>query len=182
MNRGEKEKLNRGFVQIYTGNGKGKTTAALGLALRAMGRGLKTYIGQFIKGQQYGELEAVKSCLGLITIEQYGRDTFLHVHKKPTPADFELARKGLNKAREAMLSGKYNIIVLDEIITAHYFRLFSVDDLLKVISEKPVNVELVMTGRHAPRKLIEVADLVTSMNAIKHYHKKGVVARDGIER
>jgi cob(I)alamin adenosyltransferase len=175
-------KLNRGYVQIYTGNGKGKTTAALGLAFRAMGRGLKTYIGQFIKGQKYGEIEAASISNGLITLEQYGKDTFVHTGRKPNPEDKKMVLDGLARARTALLSGKYDIIVLDEIITTYHFKLISLEDMMNLIAEKPLNVELIMTGRHAPRKLMDAADLVTRMNEVKHYYKKGVTARNGIER
>jgi cob(I)alamin adenosyltransferase len=174
--------LSRGYIQIYTGNGKGKTTAALGLAFRAMGRGLKTYFGQFIKGQKYGEIEAARNSNGMITLEQYGRDTFLHASKKHSLKDKEMVQAGLIRARKAMLSGNYDIIVLDEIITTIYFKLVSLDELLGFIIDKPSNVELVMTGRHAPRKLIDTADLVTQMSEVKHYYKKGISARNGIER
>ena len=174
--------LDRGYVQVYTGNGKGKTTAALGLALRAAGHGLRTYIGQFMKGQHYGELEAVKLAKPYITIEQYGQPGWVHVHKPPKEEDIRLAQEGLRRAREAMLSGEYDIIVLDEIATAHYFDLISLQDMLELIRSKPDNVELVFTGRYAPQELIEIADLVTEMREVKHYYQKGVSARDGIER
>ena len=177
-----KDHLDRGYIQIYTGNGKGKTTAALGLAFRAMGRGFKTYFGQFIKGQKYGEIEAAGSSNGMITLEQYGRHTFLHASKRHSLKDKELVQAGLVKARKAMLSGNYDIIVLDEIITTLYFKLISLDELLGFIGDKPPNVELVMTGRHAPRKLLDTADLVTQMTEVKHYYKKGISARNGIER
>jgi len=174
--------LDRGYVQVYTGNGKGKTTAALGLALRAAGHGLRTYIGQFMKGQHYGELEAVKLAKPHITIEQYGQPGWVHVHKPPKEEDIRLAQEGLRRAREAMLSGEYDIIVLDEIATAHYFDLISLEDMLELIRSKPDNVELVFTGRYAPQELIEIADLVTEMREVKHYYQEGVSARDGIER
>ena len=177
-----RRRLDRGYVQVYTGNGKGKTTAALGLALRAAGHGLKTYIGQFMKGQHYGELEAAKQMKPYITIEQYGRPGWVHVRKPPKEEDVRLAQEGLRKAREAMLSGEYDIIVLDEITTAHYFELISLEDMLELIRSKPENVELVFTGRYAPQELIEIADLVTEMKEVKHYYKKGISARDGIER
>ena len=182
MTEGETKKLTRGYVQIYTGNSKGKTTAALGLAFRAMGRGLKTYIGQFMKGQPYGELAAAKIASPYITIEQYGKNTFIHVQDSPDPDDVRMAREGLVRIRAAMVSGAYDIIVLDEIITAYHFHLVSLEDMLGIIKDKPDNVEIVMTGRYAPQELIEVADLVTEMVEIKHYYKKGVTARDGIER
>jgi len=174
--------LGKGYIQVYTGNCKGKTTDALGLAFRAMGRGLETYIGQFMKGQHYGELDAAKMVHPYITIEQYGRPGWVHVHKPPNTKDVQLAQEGLHKAAEAMLSGKYDIIVLDEITTAHYFELLSVKDMLDIIASKPDGVELVFTGRYAPSEVIEVADLVTEMKEVKHYYQAGVQARDGIER
>jgi cob(I)alamin adenosyltransferase len=174
--------MRKGYIQVYTGNCKGKTTAALGLAFRAMGHGLKTYVGQFMKGQYYGELKAAKMVHTYITIEQYGRPSFVHIHKPPNRKDIQLAQKGLHKVTEAMLSGKYEIIVLDEITTAHYFELLSVKDMLDIIASKPDGVELVFTGRYAPSEIIEVADLVTEMKEVKHYYQKGVQARDGIER
>ena len=182
MTGDRKDHLDRGYIQIYTGNGKGKTTAALGLAFRAMGRGLKTYFGQFIKGQKYGEIEAARGSDGMSTLEQYGRDTFLHASKKHSLKDREMVQEGLSRARNAMLSGNYDIVVLDEIITSLHFKLISLEELLRFIAGKPSNVELVLTGRHAPQKLLDTADLVTRMSEIKHYYKKGVSARNGIER
>jgi cob(I)alamin adenosyltransferase len=182
MTSSETRKLMRGYVQVYTGNSKGKTTAALGLAFRAMGQGFKTYIGQFIKGQPYGELEAAKIASPYITIEQYGKDTFIHVQNPPDPEDIKMAQEGLAKARAAMISGKYDIIVLDEIITAHYFYLISLGDVWSIIKDKPEKTEIVMTGRYAPQELIEAADLVTEMVEVKHYFNRGVGARNGIER
>ncbi len=172
----------RGYVQVYTGDGKGKTTAALGLALRAAGSGFRTYIGQFMKGQRYGELKSVKKLAPLVTIEQFGRRTFLHVTKNPDPEDILRARRGLARCREAMLSGHYDIVVLDEVNVAIHFNLLSVADVLAVIGEKPRGVELVLTGRRAPAAFIRRADLVTEMKEIKHYYQKDVPARRGIEK
>ena len=174
--------LGKGYVQVYTGNGKGKTTAALGLALRAAGRGLKTYIGQFMKGQHYGELEAVKKVQPFITIEQYGKDTFIHVQDPPLEEDVRMAQDGLARARRAMCSGEYGIVVFDEIITSHWFHLVSLTEMLEVIRSRPEGVEVVFTGRYAPPELIAAADLVTEMRELKHYSTEGVTARDGIER
>ena len=181
MAHDELHPLGKGYVQVYTGNCKGKTTAALGLAFRAMGRGLKTYIGQFMKGQQYGELEAAKLVKPYITIEQYGRKDFIHVKNPPDPEDVRMAGEGLAKAWLAMKKGNYDIVVFDEIITAHYFHLVSLDDMLNIARNKPENVEVVLTGRYAPKELIDAADLVTEMLEIKHYYQQGVGARDGIE-
>ena len=173
--------LEKGYVQVYTGNAKGKTTAALGLAFRAMGSGMKTYIGQFMKGQYYSELDAAKMVQPYITIEQYGSESFIHVQDPPQEQDVKMAQDGLRKAREAMCSGNYAIIVLDEILTSHFFKLITLEDMFSMISDKPENVELVFTGRYAPDKLIARADLVTEMKEVKHYYREGVTARIGIE-
>ena len=182
MAKQSRNTLGKGYIHVYTGNGKGKTTAALGLAFRAMGRGLKTYIGQFMKGQHYGELDAARKVPEYITIEQYGKDTLIHVKNPPDPVDVHMAQKGLKIVKAAMLSKKYDIIVLDEITTAHYFQLISLDDMLELIKLKPEGIELVFTGRYAPQALIDTADVVTEMTEVKHYYQKNVSARDGIER
>jgi len=174
--------LQKGYVQVYTGNCKGKTTASLGLAFRAMGQGLKTYIGQFMKGQFYGELKAAEIASPYITIEQYGKDTFIHVQNPPLDEDVKMAKEGLKKAIKAMNSGQYNIIVFDEINTAHFFHLITTEEMLEIIKTKPDNVEVVFTGRCAPLEVIEAADLVSEMTEVKHYYQKGLPARDGIER
>jgi cob(I)alamin adenosyltransferase len=164
----DKPGIGRGYVHVYTGNCKGKTTAALGLAFRAMGRGFKTYIGQFMKGQLYGELKAAEITHSYIIIEQYGKDGFSHVEAAPHEDDIRAARWGLAKGTATMLSGAYNIVVFDEIITSHFFKLVSLDDMLSLIRSKPNGVELVLTGRYAPSELIEAADLVTEMKEVKH--------------
>ncbi len=169
-----------GLVQIYTGAGKGKTTAALGLALRASGYGIKTYIGQFLKGQSYGELTALENN-PYIQIEQYGKDTFVHVNKA-TAEDIASAENGLQRAKEAIFSGKYAMVILDEVFVAIHFRLLSIQQVMEFINEKPQQVELVLTGRRAPKELIDRADLVTEMREIKHYYQAGISARTGIER
>ncbi|GAB6273371.1 MAG: cob(I)yrinic acid a,c-diamide adenosyltransferase [Peptococcaceae bacterium] len=177
----KKATLEKGYVQVYTGNGKGKTTAALGLAFRAMGRGLKTYIGQFMKGQFYAELKSATIVQPYITIEQYGRKD-VHVQKPPSKEDIQLAQEGLSKARKAMLSGNYDLIIFDEINTAYFYQLISLNDMLDLITGKPDGVEIVFTGRYAPPEIVDQADLVTEMVEVKHYFQKGVYARDGIER
>ncbi|MDD5288429.1 MAG: cob(I)yrinic acid a,c-diamide adenosyltransferase [Dehalococcoidales bacterium] len=181
MTARKKSPLGKGYVQVYTGNGKGKTTAALGLAFRAMGCGLKTYIGQFMKGQHYSELDAAKMVPGYITIEQHGKKTFTQVKSTPAAEDVRMAKDGLSKTRAVMLSRKYDIIVLDEIITAHFFHLVTLDEMLELITSKPDGVELIFTGRYAPQELIEAADLTTEMVEVKHYFQKGTTAREGIE-
>ena len=172
----------KGYIQIYTGNGKGKTTAALGLALRAAGHGKKTYIGQFLKGQDYGELHALKKLSSQITIKQFGRSSFIHVTQDTDPEDVAMVLEGLMTCLKAMLSGKYNLIILDEINVAIYFKLINEEEVHKFLDRKPEHVEVVLTGRFAPESLIERADLVTEMKEIKHYYTQNVRARDGIER
>jgi cob(I)alamin adenosyltransferase len=174
-------KLKHGFVQIYTGNGKGKSTAAIGQAVRAAGFGLKTYIAQFMKEFPYNELISLKQLSEWITVEQFGGDEF--VYKKTLPDEIELAkaRKGLDSAKVKTLSGEFDLIILDEAIVAIYFKLIETKDLIKLIEGKPKNVELILTGRYCPNELIELADLVTEMKEIKHYYQKGVTSRRGIE-
>ena len=174
--------LGKGYVQVYTGNGKGKTTAALGLAFRAWGRNMRTYIGQFMKGQHYAELASAQQTDGHITIEQYGKDTFIHVTDPPDPEDVKMAQDGLAKIREALFSGKYNIVIADEINTSHFFHLVSTEQMLELIADKPEGVELVLTGRYCPEPVCQAADLVSEMVQIKHYYEQEVPARDGIER
>lgn len=170
----------KGYVQVYTGDGKGKTTAALGLALRAAGAGLKVYFAQFIKGMRYSEHAALNELAGCITVKQYGRECF--IKGAPKEEDIRAAREGLMEVREIMLSGKYQVIVLDEANVATRYNLFSVEDLLDFIRVKPDDVELIITGRDADPEIIEAADLVTEMKEVKHYYQKGISARDGIEK
>jgi cob(I)alamin adenosyltransferase len=172
--------LSRGYVQVYTGDGKGKTTAALGLALRASGHGLRTYIGQFMKGQHYGELDALRDH-PLITIEQYG-DVRCIRRDEVTSEHVAQAHRGLERVREAMRSGQYDIVVLDEVNVTIWFGLLAVEEVLALLDERPEHVEVILTGRRAPRELIERADLVTEMREVKHYYQQGVMAREGIER
>ncbi len=172
----------KGYIQVYTGKGKGKTTAALGVALRAMGHGLKTYIGQFLKGQYYGELHSIEKLAPWITLEQFGRKGFIHVTKDPDQEDFDRARSGLYQCIDAMLSGKYTIIILDEINVALHFKLITEKEIHDFLDKKPDHIEVILTGRYAPDSIVKRADLVTEMKEIKHYHKKGVQARKGIEK
>jgi cob(I)alamin adenosyltransferase len=170
----------KGYIQVYTGDGKGKTTAALGLALRAAGAGLKVYIAQFVKGMKYSEINALGKMPDSIAVKQYGRNCF--INRNPEEEDIRAAREGLKEVRQIMCSGKYQMIILDEANIATSYNLFSVDELLDFIEAKPEEVELVITGRTADPRIIEKADLVTEMKEIKHYYRKGVEARDGIER
>jgi cob(I)alamin adenosyltransferase len=171
--------LKRGFVHVYTGHGKGKTTAALGLALRAAGRGLRTYIGQFMKGRLYGELAALRDH-ALITIEQFGRPDCFH-REEVTPEDVGRARQGLARARSILTGGQYDLVILDEINVALWFGLLTLDEVMGLLDVRPEQVELVLTGRYAPPALIERADLVTEMGEVKHYYQQGIPARKGIE-
>ncbi len=170
----------KGYVQVYTGNGKGKTTAAIGLAVRAAGANLKVYIGQFVKGMHYSELNSLKRFDDLITIKQYGRDCF--IFNSPSEEDIKRAREGLKEVEDIIMSGKYNVVILDEINIALYYNLFPLEDVIRIIKNKPEHVELILTGRCAPQEIIDLADLVTEMREIKHYYQKGVVAREGIEK
>lgn len=170
----------KGYIQVYTGDGKGKTTAALGLAMRAAGAGLRVYIAQFVKGMMYAELVTLARLAESITVKQYGRNCF--IKNSPQEEDIRIAREGLKEVRDIMCSGKYQVIILDEANIATYYNLFSVEDLLDFIRLKPGDVELVITGRRADPRIMEVADLVTEMKDVKHYYQDGVQARDGIER
>jgi len=173
----------QGLVQVYTGNGKGKTTAALGLALRAAGHGLRTYIGQFLKGRPTGELVAAARLAPLIAIEQFGRKEFIRVTDGgPDDEDVERARRGLVKCLEAMLSGEFRIVVLDEANTAMHFKILDEGDVLEFLAKRPAEVEVLLTGRYAPPSVLERADLVTEMKDVKHYGDRGVKAREGIEK
>jgi len=173
-------KLEKGLVQVYTGNGKGKTTAAFGLALRAIGRGLKVYIIQFIKGGfDYGELYIVDK-LPNLTLKAFGTGKFV-TEKPPGKADVELAEEAFALAEEVVKSGEYDIVILDEINVALNLKLVKIEKVLELIRNKPKHVELVLTGRYAPNKIIEAADLVTEMKEVKHPFNKGYQARKGIE-
>ena len=170
----------KGYVQVYTGNGKGKTTAALGLAIRAAGAGLKVFIAQFIKMGEYSEIKALTRFADLITVAQFGRGRF--IKGKPSLPDVQAARAGLEKVRKVMASGEYEMVIMEEANVAVRLALFSVQDVLDIIAAKPETMELVITGRDAAPEIIEKADLVTEMKEIKHYYKKGVPARLGIEK
>lgn len=169
----------KGYIQVYTGNGKGKTTAALGLTLRAVGAGKKVFFAQFVKGQIYSEVKAIKEYLPSVTIRQYGLECF--IVNTPTQADIDIARKGFEEVSQVILSGEYDIVILDEANIAVYYKLFTADELINVLKQKPEAMEIVVTGRYASPELIDFADLVTEMKEIKHYYTQGVDARVGIE-
>jgi cob(I)alamin adenosyltransferase len=169
----------RAYVQVYTGDGKGKTTAALGLALRAAGAGLRVFVAQFLKGTASSELSGLRRFADLITVRQYGRPDF--IQGAPAPEDVAAAHEGLRGARDAIDSGRFDVVILDEANIATFFGLFTVDELLEVVDRAAGSVEIVITGRRADQRVIDRADLVTEMREVKHYHARGVRARRGIE-
>ncbi|AHF97420.1 MAG: cob(I)yrinic acid a,c-diamide adenosyltransferase [Desulfurella sp.] len=171
----------KGYVQVYTGNGKGKTTAAIGLTIRALGAGLKVLFVQFVKGLPYSEHKALSRFENL-TIKQFGRPEF--IHSKPSDEDIKAAKDGYNYVMDIFTNSPnlFDVVVLDEANIAVFFGLFSDDELIELIDKKPQNTELIITGRYATQKVIDRADLVTEMKEIKHYYTQGVIARDGIEK
>ena len=172
--------MEKGLVQIYTGDGKGKTTAALGLAMRAAGRGLSVFMVQFLKGRRYGELESAKRLSDRFKIVQSGLDAFVK-KGEPSEEDLRLAREGLGLAQDAIQSGGYDIVILDEINVAVELGVLKMEDVLQLIDERPDSVELVLTGRYAPPEFCERADLITEMKNIRHCYDAGVEMREGIE-
>jgi len=171
--------MEKGYIHVYTGNGKGKTTAALGLSLRAVCAGKKVFFGQFIKGMDYSELKAEKFLPGF-HMKQFGRGCF--IYNKPVEEDIKAARAGLEECSSILSSGEYDIVVLDEINIALYYKLFTVQEVIEMLDNRNPGVEVILTGRYAPEAIIEKADLVTEMKEIKHYYEKGVPAREGIEK
>ena len=168
-----RERLKQGLVQVYTGDGKGKTSAAFGLALRAIGRGFKVYVIQFIKGGfDYGELYAVKH-LPNLELKAFGQGKFV-TQTPPSEKDVGLAKEAFTLAKQIVKSGEYDVVVLDEINVAVHLGLLDVKEVVNLVKNKPAYVELVLTGRYAPKEIIENADLVTEMKEIKHPFTKGV--------
>ncbi|MFH1655428.1 MAG: cob(I)yrinic acid a,c-diamide adenosyltransferase [Candidatus Omnitrophota bacterium] len=166
------------MIHIYTGGGKGKTTAALGLAMRAAGAGKKVFIGQFLKGKKYSELKSFKKIKN-IRIEQFGTTCF--IGKKPKPKDIALAKKGLDRIKNIIKSKKFDVVILDEANIAINLKLLKIAEVLDVLKKAPVRIELILTGRYAHPMLIKLADYVTQMREIKHPFKKKVTGRKGIE-
>ncbi len=176
------KKLERGYVHVLTGDGKGKTTAALGMAVRAVGHNLKVFMIMFMKGNvEYGELETARRLAPFLEIREMGRETFVS-KENPEAIDMEWARDGLRLALKILEEGKHDLVILDEINVAVDFGLVPLEDVLRLIRSKPDHVELVLTGRYAHQDLVDSADLVTEMRCVKHYYQHGVEARVGIER
>ncbi|MBW1980140.1 MAG: cob(I)yrinic acid a,c-diamide adenosyltransferase [Deltaproteobacteria bacterium] len=169
-----------GYVHIYTGNGKGKTCAAIGLAIRALGAGWKVYLGQFLKSGQYSEHLALARFSDLLTIETFGKPGF--IQGEPSDRDRHQAQAALGQVTKALTSGTYRLVILDEANVAAHLGLVRVEQLIELVDLRPQQVELVFTGRHAHPALIARADLVTEMQEVKHYFQQGVAARTGVEK
>lgn len=172
-------KFKDGYVQVYTGNGKGKTTASLGLAMRAVGAGLKVVMIQFMKGRRYSEIDSAEKLPGL-DIFQHGRDEFVN-KDDPEEIDVQLAKEGWDHTIEMVRSGDYDMVILDEINVAVDFGLIKKEEVIELVESRPEGMEIILTGRYAPDEFIEIADLVTEMKEVKHFYRKGVQARKGIE-
>lgn len=169
-------------MQVYYGNGKGKTTAAMGLAVRALGGGKRVYIGQFIKDMAYGEISVIRNLPGAVT-ELYGSGQGCIIGRAANEKDYASAARGYEKAKAALISQDYDLVILDEINVACVLKLLTVQQLLDLMDMRPVTTELVFTGRGCPQAVLNLADLITEMREVRHYyHTKGLLARDGIER
>jgi cob(I)alamin adenosyltransferase len=173
-------KAAKGLIIVITGNGKGKTTSAFGQALRAIGQGYKVFILQFMKGREYGEFIAAEKYLPNLTIRKSGLDSFV-MRGKPAAIDIELAQKGLDTARKAIMSGKYDMVILDEINVALDFKLIKLKEVLEMIKSKPPVLNLILTGRYAAKEIIKIANTVSEVQEIKHHYNAGIKDRAGIE-
>ena len=171
--------MKKGYIHVYTGPGKGKTTAALGLGIRAAGAGMKVHMVQFMKGRRYSEIDSIEN-ISNFTITQHGRDEFVS-KENPDKIDIDLAQKGFKYTKEIVNNGKYDMIILDEINTAVDYNLIALKDVIKLLEGKPEKLELILTGRNAHPEIVRHADLVTEMLEIKHPYQQGVTARKGID-
>ena len=169
----------KGYIHVYTGDGKGKTTAAFGLTVRALCAGYSVYIGQFVKSMKYNETK-LTDCFPNLCIEQLG--TGCYIHRKPDVADIAMAQQALKHCTDILNEGKYDLVVLDELTIALHFELIRLEDVLTALDNRASHVEVVITGRYAPQALLDVADLVTEMKEVKHYYQQGVLSRNGIDR
>ncbi|MBN1472154.1 MAG: cob(I)yrinic acid a,c-diamide adenosyltransferase [Syntrophaceae bacterium] len=173
-------KTDRGLIIVITGNGKGKTTSAFGQALRAVGQGYKVFILQFMKGREYGEFIAAEKYLPNITVRKSGLDSFV-MRGNPAAIDIALAQKGLDIAKKSIVSGKYDMVILDEINVALDFKLIKLKEVVDLIKNKPTALNLILTGRYAPKEIIKLADTVSDIQEIKHHYNAGIKDRAGIE-
>lgn len=170
--------LDKGYIQVYTGNGKGKTTASIGVSLRMLCNDGKVFMGEFMKGQGSSEMKAMDKFPNY-TVEQFGLPKF--VTGKASEEDIALAKKGFERMKEVLLSGEYDLVVFDEINSTIYYEMLTPEEVIELLKQKPEKTEVILTGRNAHEKIIEFADLVTEMREIKHYYNDGVMARTGIE-
>ncbi len=170
--------MNKGYFHIYTGDGKGKSTAAFGLALRALCAGKSVYIGQFVKNMKYSETK-IESIMDNIKIIQFGKDCC--IDRAPDEEDARLANAGLYECENILVQGNYDVVILDEVTIATYLKFIEPQRLLEVINKRAQHVEVIVTGRYCPDILIESADLVTEMKEVKHYYSQGVLSREGID-
>lgn len=171
--------MEKGYIHVYTGPGKGKTTASLGLGLRAVGAGMKVHMVQFMKGRRYSEIDAIEDIQNF-TVSQHGRDEFVN-KDNPEQVDIDMAQEGFSYAKDIIKKDEFDLIILDEINVAVDFKLINLDDVLGLINDKPEKLELVLTGRYAHPELVKVADLVTEMLEIKHPYQQGIQARKGVD-
>lgn len=173
--------LKNGYLQIYCGDGKGKSTASLGVALRILGAGGKVFYAQFIKGKSLSsEFNILNQFKENFSYHSYGLGRF--IKSEPHIEDIEVAEKGLKECKEALLSGEYDLVVMDELNGALGCNLFSIEEVLDVINVRNSQTELIITGRNPHKKLLDMADLITEMRVIKHYFDQNVTARVGIEK
>ncbi len=176
----EEQPKSKGLVIVITGDGKGKTTSAFGQALRAVGQGYHVLVVQFMKGRKYGEFKAAKEYLPNITVKLVGLDSFV-MRDNPAPIDVEMAQKGFAFVKKAIKSGKYNMVIMDELNVAMDFKLVDTKEVIEMIENRPPGVDLIMTGRNAPAEIINIADTVSEVKEIKHHYAAGIKDRAGIE-
>ncbi len=172
--------MEKGFVHIYTGNGKGKTTASIGLAIRAVGSGKKVLFAQFMKQGDYSEIKILKERFPEITIKQYGDNKFVHNYN-PSEIQKQNALSGYYDVVNEISNNNYDVIILDEICVAIFLEMIDVDEFVEIIKSKNEKMELILTGRYAHKKLIDIADLVSEIQEVKHYYNENILARKGIE-
>ena len=177
----QRKHLGKGYIQIYTGKGKGKTTAAIGQAIRAAGEGYCSLIIQFMKEYPYSELKSLENFKEFIEIEQYAGDEFVYKKELPDEKEKAKAQLGLKRIRDEFEKNNFDIIILDEVNVSIYFKLIEVKDVTELLKKKPENKELILTGRYCPQELIELADIVTEMEEVKHYYTQGITSRKGFE-